>query len=255
MFKTIQTNIFACILLLISTSAWSMDWSASSFEFLKGDNYKVPGVNDIPGKHRTILTFVHANGWAYGDNLIWFDVTNPTKKGTSVYTEISPRLSFSKMSKRDFSVGIIKDFLAAFTLEAGSARAYLWGIGIDWEIPGFSMLQTNFYSRKTPHIHGSGYQLTIAWALPFEIKNLKFEFLGCLDWVPDTYGNDATGKINRHLFSAPQLLFDLGSTLGKDGHIYIGFEYQIWQNKFGTKSTDLLNTNERVLQYMIKWVI
>ena len=192
------------------------------------------------------------------DNFVWFDITNPTKKGSSVYTEVSPRLSASKITGKKFSVGPIKDVLAAFTLEAGNAstvRSYLWGVGVDWDIPGFDLLQTNFYKRKTPHIQGSGYQLTGVWSVPFCVSDVKLTFSGFFDWVPSTYGNDSTGKINKNFLTAPQLLVDVGNFWGKQGHLFAGVEYQYWINKFGIKNSPSLRSNERLLQYMVKWSV
>lgn len=78
---------------------------------------------DSIDKSASVVTLEHINGWKYGDNFFFVDITNADKsdeeRSTSFYGEISPRISLSKVTGKDLSFGIVKDVLITTTAEFG----------------------------------------------------------------------------------------------------------------------------------------
>lgn len=227
--------------------AGAAQWSSTNVQYLYGDRYTDVGTNTEVSA--SIITLEHVNGWKYGDNFYFVDITNPdrgaSKLGTGYYGELSPRLSFGKMTDKDLSFGIVKDVLITTTAEIGSGfQNYLYGVAIDLDIPKTPVAQINTYVRneigpgKDP-----GYQVTLVWLTPFNIGNLSFAFEGFFDYAFDQ------DHAEDNIITAPRLLLDLGKTWGAEGVLQAGIEYQIWRNKFGIDGID-----EDVPQFMLKWI-
>jgi len=105
-------------------------WQDNSLTYLNGIDFKID-----PPRQQT-LTFEHASGWSFGDLFLFVDgikynteATNGAGDGHTFYGEISPRLSFGKISGADLSFGPVKDVLLAATYEFGEddVDAYLLG--------------------------------------------------------------------------------------------------------------------------------
>ncbi len=65
---------------------------------------------------------------------------------TDLYGEFSPRVSFSKIFSQDFSLFFIKEIYLAGQYNIGEDyEAYLYGIGSDLDILGFSMFGRKNY--------------------------------------------------------------------------------------------------------------
>ena len=231
--------------------AGAAQWSSTNIQYLYGNSYEriyFDGSGlDSTQESRSVVTLEHVNGWKYGDNFFFVDFTNPdnsnTQTSTALYGEISPRLSFSKMSGADLSAGIIKDVLLTSTLEAGNGfHNYLYGIAVDLDLPGVPVFQINYYVRNEAGTD-TGNQITLVWVKPFSLGGMDFVFEGFLDYA---YGVDPSED---NLLTAPRLLFDLGKTWGAPGTLQVGVEYQIWRNKFGIDGID-----EDVAQAMVKWI-
>lgn len=234
------------LMMTMMSHAISADWQSSNVQLLHGADYEDLG-GAIDFESKTIFTFEHANGWAYGDNFFFMDVSNPDKKGTGYYAEFSPRISIGKVVKRDLATGIIKDVLIAFSQEMGSGlHARLYGAGLALNVPGFAFSDINFYARESTHdVFGdskSGYQVTYDWLYPFSIGSSKWAFEGFIDYTFGEDGGDNPKEDN--LITGPRLLVNI-----VDG-LQFGVEYQIWRNKFGIKDVD-----EDVAQVMIKWTM
>ncbi len=236
---------------LISFPALSALWSENSVSFLRGENY------ELGNEKRTIYTYEHASGWKYGDNFMFFDVTDPfagTGRGaTQVYGEWSPRFSIGKILNFYNKDRIVQDILLAATVEHGRSgvisRAFLYGLGFDFKIPKFAFFKYNIYVRNTIDTVGTTFQSTFSWMIPFGFSKVKFQFQGYLDIV---HGQEGTGSsiIESHWHTAPQLLLDIGNFWNASNAIWAGFEYQYWSRKFGGSS----NPVENNLQLMAKWV-
>lgn len=218
-----------------------IEWHAENIQYLRGWNY------DVGEKSRTIITFEHANSWAYGDFFMFVDATRFDGGGSHVYAELSPRFSLRKLTGRDFSSGIVRDILISATLEEGekSTRAYLYGGAVDLSLPGFTFFNTNLYVRDDPALDDETWQLTLAWKRPIDLQDFHFLFEGFADFS----GREDSKAANELI--VPRLLLDVGALLGYDKRtVYTGIEYSYWHNKFGIEGT-----TESVAQFQIKWVL
>lgn len=226
-----------------ATLAGSADWSSTNIQYLYGDNYK------LGDKTRSIVTLEHVNGWKYGDNFFFVDITNPDRKGdltpTEFYGEISPRFSIGSMLGKDLSAGIFKDVLISTTLEVGQGfHNNLYGLAVDLNLPSVKVFQINYYIRNEIGAGTDlGSQVTLVWLYPFDLGPLGMTFEGFFDYA---FGNNPKED---NIITAPRLLLDVGKFFGSPGELQAGIEYQIWRNKFGIDGVD-----EDVAQAMVKWI-
>lgn len=238
-------------------------WQDNSLTYLYGDNFQRLNFNDEEQRSQTTFTFEHASGWAWGDVFYFLDYiradntqsrgsfANGTfrqkEKDTFYYMEFSPRVSLSWLTGQDLSVGPLKDVKAAFTYEKGEGgpgtENYLYGIGLDWDVPGFAFLNTNLYRVKLNNQvffadqNSNGYttQLTVAGAYPFTIGDQSFVIDGFVDWrAPSKEANTQTS-----VGSSIQVKWDAGKALfGEERTLYVGTEVNMWHNKYGIKPID-----------------
>jgi len=250
--RAVGTGVLLASLALatLSSPAHAADWSTTNVQLLHGSSY----ANDfgIDDKAKTVFTLEHANGWKYGDNFFFVDVSNPTSSNTNHYAEFSPRLSIGKITGVDTKFGFVKDVLISGTWELGDGvRAYLLGVGLALDIPHFAFADFNLYSRTSHRDFAAaqtdrGYQITLDWLLPFKIGSASCAFEGFLDYAWGEGGGSSPKEDN--LITAPRLLVDVGSLYGKPNNVQVGIEYQMWRSKFGIKDVD-----ENVPQIMVKW--
>ncbi|MCO4755321.1 MAG: hypothetical protein KC478_12625 [Bacteriovoracaceae bacterium] len=249
-----KSLIFAA--LLFSAQAHSAQWNTSSIMVLKGDNFEVG-----PDKSRTELTYENAAGYKYGDTYFFLDVLNPFSKAnsessTEMYAEWHPRLSIGKTTGLIKGDGLIQDVLLANTFEWGNngfgqGRTNLHGIGFDLKIPKFAFFQVNFYVRDNLDKEGTTTQTTLAYKLPFTVGSLKMDYSAYIDIVHGTEGDEDAGTFtDAHHHSGQQLKLDVGDLYGNAGVFYTGFEYQIWNPKFGIEDGD----KEYNLKYFAQWI-
>ena len=170
-------SILALVSLSPNARAGFFEWSSTELQYLHGDGYKVPGGNDIG---QSIITFSHADGWAYGRNFLFMDtlMSDSGQPGqTNVYGEAYSYLSLSKLTGKDLSVSIVKDINATLGVNAGEnfdsaqsgTRIFLYGVTVDFELPGFKLFTLDFLSHDVlePVALGPSLQITPVWKLPF----------------------------------------------------------------------------------------
>ena len=216
-----------------SMAAELLQWQDNSLTYLNGIDFKVD-----PPRQQTV-TFEHASGWSFGDLFIFVDgikynteATNGAGDGHTFYGEISPRLSFGKLSGSDLSFGPIKDVLLAATYEFGEddVDSYLLGPALDLNVPGFDFFQLNTYYRETDGKRdGSGvWQITPAWSYTLPVGDSDLVIDGFMDWVVD---NDDSYHANLHF--NPQIKYDMAKAMGWGKRFYVGVEYDYWSDKYG----------------------
>lgn len=240
-----------------NVSAGLAQWSATNLQLLYGDTHQSIFFNEQTGKLdsvddvRSVVTVEHVNGWKYGDNFMFFDITNADRTNetsTSYYGEISPRLSFGKMTGMNLNQGLLNDVLITTTAELGEGfRANLYGLAVDLNLPGFAFFQFNYYVRNDIAVFGepspndTGSQITLVWLVPFSVANTSWAFEGFFDYAYDV------DPAEDNIIAGPRLLLDVGEFFGEKGTVQTGIEYQIWRNKFGVEDID-----EDVVQAMVK---
>lgn len=161
-----------------SASAKIFDYSSTNLQLLHGNTY------EFGDKERNIVTLEHNDGWKYGDNFAFVDMT----VSNHAFARFSPRLSLSKISNKNLSYGIIKDVLVAgmvnyYGYHSKPHKNLLYGIGLNWDLPYFKFFQTNFYVRDNPDLSGKSHQVTFIWNLPIKISKHKLLIEGFAEIV------------------------------------------------------------------------
>jgi nucleoside-specific outer membrane channel protein Tsx len=242
----------------------------NSLTYLNGDNFNEMNFNDEEQRSQSTYSFEHASGWVWGDVFMFVDYINADntqytgnnvismdvdKKSSMYYMEINPRVSGSWLTGQSLAFGPVKDVLAAFVYEKGNGgpgtENYLYGVGVDWDVPGFAFFQTNLYSVKINNNvffdynagtenagsagNGKAEQLTIAAMYPFAIGTQDFVIDGYADWrSPSKEANTQSS-----LGSSIQVKWDAGKQLFGEGRkLYVGTELNMWNNKYGVKPID-----------------
>lgn len=258
----------------------ALRWQKNSVTLLHGDDFEQMNFNAEQQAAQTTVTLEHASGWVWGDIFAFYDhiqADNIQARGSRhngtlhvsrhdrfYYMELSPRVSLSWLSNRALTAGPLKDVKAAFTYEKGNGgpgtENYLFGIGLDWQVPGFAFLQSNLYRVKiNDHAffakHGrNGYaeQLTVTGAYPFSLGQQDFVIDGFVDWRSPS----ETAGTQTSLGSSLQFKWDAGKALyGEPRTLYLGSELNYWNNKYGVIPVDGSNDgfDQTVWQLLAKY--
>lgn len=222
MFRTLFINT-----LLISTLS---AFSTTNIQFLDG-SFEGPTFLDTQSGHKQTLTAEQYRTFGYGDLFMFGDYTYArhglqfNNKKNDLYGEFSPRISLDKISGFSTSEGILKETYAAFQYNGSDIyHAWLYGIGSDLSIPGFSIFGLNLY-RKTQNIGDATYQLSANYLVPIS-ENWHFE--GFSDWT------------TRDFLSQNQLLFNVSHTLGiQEGKLEIGTEWHYYHENVTHHDNDV----------------
>jgi len=223
-------SLFIVFIFISQISAFE----STNVQLLYGKNFTGDSFiyDTIDGK-KTTLTFEHFRTFEYGDFFMFVDYMDGEKFDKTkyeVYSELSPRLSLSKLSNNDLSLGFIQDFYLATQINIGyDYLAYLGGLGCDLTIPGLNVFALNAYykSENIGEIQNETYQLTAVYHTK-SLYNLHFEgFLDLTEYSINTQN---------------QLLYNLY----KD--FFVGTEWLYYHYNKGTISTDT-NSFQAMLKY------
>lgn len=249
-FRVFPFVLFSLWLLLLSDVASSFDWSVSEIHYQYG-NLKRPFLQEESGT--SVVTFQHANGWRFGDNFLFFDTAIPHGGKAEYYGEYYGNLSLGKITGVDLAVGPIKDVgvLMGINWAPGSdVLKYLPGMRIAWNLPGFAFLNSDF----TAYIDDSNakvretnsFMVDVNGRYPFELLNSRFSIEGHIEYVGER--QNSFGVVHAWLFHQIQFRYDLGHRLlGRPQKLFVGTEWQYWNNKFGTR------VSENVFQALLVW--
>lgn len=198
----------------------------------------------------TIFTLQHVDGWKYGDNFFFVDFIDAEDSGSDVYFEVYSNFSLGKILGKKVGIGPVKDvgLLLGFNrAQDAQVMKYLPGIRLSWDLPGFAFLNTDFtaYIDDSAGLSGGGvpseddgFMLDINWAYPFSYKGHDFSIEGHAEYISDRT-NELGGDVKAHILAQPQFRYDLGKTaFNKPGKLFVGIEYQYWENKLGDDDTD-----------------
>jgi nucleoside-specific outer membrane channel protein Tsx len=215
-------------------SALFADFSASNVQLLYSNHFTGNSfVYDAKDGKKTTLTLEHFREFGYGD-VFWFaDITNGKSfegQETMVYSEISPRLSLSKISGKNLSFGVIKDLFASGQYNVGKGyQAWLGGGGAELELPFMSVFGVNVYDKRQ-NVEGKHQTQTTINYQTIEVHG--FHFTGFHDITSEDYSTQN------------QLLYNIGRHFGEK-RLFVGFEHLHYRHNNGQK-TDALQT-------MLKW--
>ncbi|MGE0483017.1 MAG: DUF5020 domain-containing protein [Gammaproteobacteria bacterium] len=220
--------VFALLVAPTAHGDGALRWSTTKVELLSGGGF------ELGSDRRHTLTLEHASGWRYGDNFVFLDTTRRDDVGVEAYGEWWTRLSLGRTTGAALAAGPLRDVLLVGGITAGSEpegdafKAFGLGVGFDLDIPHARFLTLNVVAFKNEDVDSTGVQVTPAWAVPFTIGTLHFEFRGFLDWV----SRGGSGR-RAYVHTQPQLLLDLGRLLGRPAALHAGIEYWYWHHKFG----------------------
>ncbi len=240
------TRVFFCMVMGLSAHSARADeglfqYHTTNIQLLEGWDY------EVGEKQRTVATLEHYNQWTYGDLFFFIDGTRTASGDLSAYGEFSPRLSLSKISGRDLSVGPISDFYLSGTWEKGrnGVEAFLYGGAVNLDVPGFQLFRLDGYVRDTPGIPGQTWQGTWVWRYKFTASGLRMVCEG----FADVAGDEGT-TYHANQMVVPRVLVDVGDALGRQSDVlFAGIEWQYWHNKYGIDGV-----TESVPQLQVKWV-
>lgn len=240
--------------LLLGLTISAFAFSSTSLSILYGEFDGNSAVYDTDGGgDKTTVTFETLTKGAAGDVFFFADYcyTSDGKlydksNKAWLYAELAPRLSLSYLTGKDLSFSFIKDAFIATQFNYGGDsdfRAYLGGVGVDMDVPGFDFFQANLYYRKVDLTIGNQdydrntFQLTTVYGTHFGNSGISFK--GFVD---------LTGY---NLGTQNQLLYDLVKIDNKP--LQIGLEhlyYYEFKNDF-TSSNPHVHSNS--FQAIIKF--
>lgn len=174
------------------------------------------------------------------ENFGFTDLSNNVSlEGPTMYLEWYPKLSLSRATNSEVSMGPVSDVLLGGginVLFGGNEDffVYLLGPAFKFRLPGQGLLQleTFYYKQNGSEYHGT-YQFTPSWDVPLPVsEKAHLRFRGFMDFIGDR------GPGSTQYLTQPQLLLDLGNLRGKPGKVYAGTEWRYWQNVVGLKGVD-----------------
>lgn len=231
--------VFISALALVVPAQASVIWQDFSVTYLNGRHYRI----DAP--HQQVLTFEHTASTNWGDSFFFLDHLR-SKDGSTNYAEWSPRLSLSKLTPYQPQWGWLNDILISSTVEMSSMHTHvLYGVGVDFNLPGFRFFQLNGYRRANDKMQDN-WQLTSVWAIPFQLAHYEFLYDGFIDW------SSANSEQGASFNMTSQLKWNLAPLFAWQSPVYVGVEYVYWQNKYGLIDTAWFRTNESNLNFLLK---
>ncbi|NIB40948.1 hypothetical protein HBA55_15200 [Pseudomaricurvus alkylphenolicus] len=274
MIKT-KTTLTALTLMTCASALQAADWSSTEVHFQHGNLQKAfqGGGSESETGGTNILTLQHASGWKYGDNFFFIDHLNygrtdaekASGSGTDdeLYGEWYSNFSLGKITGKDLSFGPVKDIglIAGFNFaQEVDTLYYLPGVRFALNLPGFAFanLDVTSYIQDGEDKFGvdaesNTYMIDFNWAYPFKIGNTSWSLEGHVEYIAGSditiNGADFGAERESWILAQPQLRLDLGEVLfDNKGKLFVGLEYQYWNNKLGDANTD-----ESEVQALVVW--
>ena len=236
-------------------------FTTSNVQLLYGWNFNdnLLGYNP-PSREMMTLTFNNFTEWRYGDSFFFTDMQsgkdlNGSGQNASLYAEWHPRVFVNRIiGQKEPLFGFIRNYGAAFEVNQGAGfQAYLAGVGMDFEMPGYMNVGFNFFWRYSAVTGGftqyqHTWQFSPFWTIPFKTGPVPWVFTGFVDIFQNPNGH-------LDIMAQPQLLVDvLGLAGGKQDRLYLGCEWYIhsYQNVFPNAPTQKTVSSP---QLMVQWTI
>jgi nucleoside-specific outer membrane channel protein Tsx len=223
-----MTKLAAALILLLPISAFAeIKFQDFSLTYVRGNDY------EVGDEQRQIGTFEYVNVSTWGDAFLFIDWSKSANGDTNTYAELSPRFTLLDIEEPH----LISRLSLATQIEfAEDFTNYLYGLGVNLRLPGFSNFKLSAMRRSNEE-RDNNYQLTTVWALPFTLGKTRWLFDGFSDW--------ASAKDNRHtsLSIISQLKLNISALLNRQLPFYVGIEYVYWHNKFGIDGVTENNLN------------
>lgn len=258
---------YACKFLLsaflfIPSASFALDWSVTELHWQHGA-LKSPGFLGGERSQTDVLTLQHASSWRYGEHFFFADFLNDDRydgfNDADLYIEYYGALSLSKMTGKNFSTSVVKGLsLIGGVNYARDAKVkkYLPGIRLSWKAPGFAFLNTDItaYIDDSEGVQNGGapketnsYMFDVNWGRPFTIGPQRFSIEGHIEYISSRH-NELGLPVRHWILAQPQLRWDVGyAFFNHSDQLFVGVEYQWWQNKLGD------DEDEHALQALLVW--
>lgn len=255
-------RVLLIICSLMPSISFAFDWSITELQWQRGA-LKSPGFIGGKKSQTDVLTLQHASGWQFGEHFFFADFLDDDRhdgfNDADLYMEYYGALSLSKMSGRDFSVGVLKDISLIgginFARDAEVIK-YLPGIRLSWKAAGFAFLNTDItaYIDDSEGLKNGGapketdsFMVDVNWGLPFIIGQQRFSIEGHIEYIGSRH-NELGLPVRHWVLAQPQLRWDIGHAFfNQPDQFFAGIEYQWWQNKLGD------DEDEHAVQALAVW--
>lgn len=204
-------------LLLMPSLGFAAEFSASNVQLLAGSGFddRISGVNSRSGALATFSAErLDVRDW--GDSFMFIDVNfgrlqdfggARRSRSQQAYFEWQPRLALSTVG----TSALRQVFIASqINLSDGGFKAGLLGLGADFNVPGFVVLQANLFARND-NFNAPTAQLSSVWVAP----------LGASGWFSEGFidisGTDSNGT---DVIAQPRLMFSASKTLDLGLELY-----------------------------------
>ncbi|MGD9969950.1 MAG: outer membrane protein OmpK [Sulfuricurvum sp.] len=228
----VKLLVLSGVLLSTQLSAFS----STDIQYLYG-NFKGDTFMDTQQGPKHTVTLEDYRTFEYGDIYSFADYGYAPNEflysgENDLYGEISPRFSLNKLTGVAASTGTVKEIYSSFQYNRGEHfRAWLYGVGCDLNVPGFSVLGLNLY-RKIQNIGIDTYQLSLNYLVPL---SEQWHFEGFTDWT------------TRDFLSQNQLLLNISPLIGlSHGRLDVGTEWHYFHE-------NVYHNGNSVFQIMMKY--
>jgi opacity protein-like surface antigen len=275
-------TLAACASLLLCAGAnQAADWSDTALSWRHGSAFREPfNPNNI---RKDIFALTHTSGYKYGVNyfnvdLLQSDHNDPgsltQRSGAQeAYVVYRHTLDIGKVMGQELSYGYVKGLGATIGFDWNTKndvgynsrkRMFVIGPTLVWDVPGYlntSILlirESNAPSGAFPPIsqvsdrysYDTHPMLSANWGIPVA-EGWSFE--GYLNFIAakgtDEVGNGTGAETNLDM----ELMYDVGRHFNQPKNRFrLGFEYQLWNNKFGNTSRTTGNRGQRATTPMVR---
>lgn len=227
------------------------DWSITEIHLQYGklDNPFTESSTNTP-----IITLQHASGHKFGDVFFFVDMLDDDISDgfndKDAWAEFYAYFSSAKILGAQYG-GLVKDVGIVLGANYGADSGYLGyfpGVYIDWNAPALKFLRTQITAiiDDSSYYQKDGWQIDTQWGYGFEVAGQRFSFEG--HWEYTVNNGNAFGSQKDWFLIQPQLRWDVGYALtGKADVVFLGTEYQYWNNKLGA------SLDESAFQALAVW--
>ena len=158
--------------------------------------------------------------------------------------------SLGKISGKPSGFGPVEDAGILFGINYGAdenVQKYLPGVRFSLWREGLAFANldlTAYIDNNGAKGHGGtpaeddSFMVDFNWAYPFSVGGQAFSFEGHVEYIGER-DNELGATVAAHLLAQPQFRWDAGKAwFDAPGQLFLGFEYQYWQNKLGDEDTD-----------------
>jgi nucleoside-specific outer membrane channel protein Tsx len=284
------TPVLAALLAACTAGAHAADFSDTAISWRYGQRFREPYIAaDI---QKNVIALTHVSTYAYGSNYFNVDLLQSDKNDPASLTQDAGAqeayivyrhtLDIGAVLGRELRFGAVKGIGAVLGFDwntkndvgySSRKRMLVFGPTLIWDVkvsgvPGvlntgvFLLNESNAPSGPFPPIsqvrgrytYDVHPMLAASWSIPLPVEWAPgWGFDGYVEFIAGK-GRDETGRNTgpETNFDA-QLMYDIGSRFGQKPHRFrVGFEYQLWNNKFGNTAASTGNRGQRASTPMVR---